>query len=235
MGRRSPRSAAARARIARWWFGAMPTRARAPPSGRTRAIDQLRRPVSGSRATIAPAVMYGPPSCSKKRGIGSSGEVRSRAARAPGTAPRRRRRGSRRRSGASAATRWSASAPSSTPSPAAMRPRELSDVADDAHLGADDVVEQERRSGGERAEAGADLELRRDRLGDAAQLAARRELLQERAQRLAPAGPREDRHAAAGRTNAPCPASATTSPSRATSTPRTSTRRMRPTSDPRPS
>jgi hypothetical protein len=34
----------------------MPTSARAPPSGRTRAIDQLRSPVSGSRATMQPAV-----------------------------------------------------------------------------------------------------------------------------------------------------------------------------------
>ena len=72
MGRSPPRSRAARAATARWWLGAMPTSAREPPSGRTRAIDQLRSPVSGSRATMQPAVMYGPPSCSKKRGMGRS-------------------------------------------------------------------------------------------------------------------------------------------------------------------
>ncbi len=80
---------------------------------------------------------------------------------------------------------------------------------------------------GELPQAGADLELGVDRLGDPPQLPARGERLEERPQRLPPAGSGEDRHVT-GRTNAPCPAGPTTSPSRATSTPRTSTRRMRP-------
>ncbi len=102
IGSRSPRSAAARARIARWWFGAMPTSARLPPSGRMRAIDQLRRPVSASRATIAPAVMYGPPSCSKKRGIGSVARSGSSSSRSWQGAASTTRGGTRRPAGRAA-------------------------------------------------------------------------------------------------------------------------------------
>ena len=63
IGRRSPRSRAARAATARWWLGAMPTSAREPPSGRTRAIDQLRSAGLGvarddaARGDVRPALV----------------------------------------------------------------------------------------------------------------------------------------------------------------------------------
>ena len=50
----------------------MPAMIRLPPSSRSRAIDTLRRPVSGSLATITPAVMYGAASRSNQVGTGKS-------------------------------------------------------------------------------------------------------------------------------------------------------------------
>ena len=75
IGSVSPRCAARRPRTARWWLGAIPAIARDPPSGLSRAIERLAAPSCGSRATIAPAVTYGPVSCSKNHGIGSVAQV----------------------------------------------------------------------------------------------------------------------------------------------------------------